>query len=263
MPNNAPKRGSFCASWVLCGCSVVLVLVCCGVFFSWFPFVWCWGVLWRRSLSLTACCVLCGPSGLRLLILPAVLCHAVLCLLCRAVFCLVAACLSPWMRGVCDERCALWRAFYLLAGVPLGATTRRTVQPPPPPYPSGDAGKTGRNPWPPASVGPTAQTATGKLNPPPRNRHRRGGGTLDNPIPLTHDPTKPARRTAQPAEAEPNPTGWAASSCVYINHTTHGARAQPAATHNPNSDPASHIVCRTVRPPAQGGQREEQAQQPL
>ena len=117
-------------------------------------------------------------------------------------------------------------------------------------------------PPPPPQRRPARTNPTRMLNPPPPNRHRRGGGTVGNPKPQTHDPTKPAGRTAQPAESEPNPTGRAASPCVYINHTTHGAGARPAVTHNANRDPFSHTVCRPVRAPAQRGQREEQANPP-
>ena len=83
------------------------------------------------------------------------------------------------------------------------------------------------------------------------------------PGPKTHDPTKRAGATAQPAEPEPNPTERAVGQCVYTNHKTHRAGAQPAATRNTNSDPVSHTVRRPVRAPAQGGQREEQANPPL
>ena len=131
-----------------------------------------------------------------------------------------------------------------------------------PPPQAGPPGKQDTNPAPPPAVALLAQTATRRLNPPPPNPHCRGGGTLGNPTPLTHDPTKPAGATAQPAEPEPNPTGWAASPCVYISNTTHAAGAGPAATYSANSDPVSHTVCRPVHAPAQGGEREEQANPP-
>ena len=41
-----------------------------------------------------------------------------------------------------------------------------------------------------------------------------------------------------------------------------GGRARPVATHNTNSDQVNHTVCRLVRAPAQGRQREEQANPP-
>ena len=73
------------------------------------------------------------------------------------------------------------------------------------------------------------------------------------PLPLTPDPTKPAGATAQPAEAEPNPTGQAVSPCVYISHKAHRAGARPAAACNTNSEAGCHALHRPVHAGRAGG----------
>ena len=132
--------------------------------------------------------------------------------------------------------------------------------------------KTERSPRPPARGGPPPQTTTGKLNPPAPSRHDKGGGTLGNPTPkkrpshpppsLTNNPSKPAGATAQPAEPEPGPTKRADSLCMYISQKAHRAGPRPAATRNTNSKPVNRTAHRPVHAPAQGGQREEQANLP-
>ena len=82
---------------------------------------------------------------------------------------------------------------------------------------------------------PATTAAARPQKPPPENesRHCRGRGTRKTPAPLTQGLTKPPRATAQPAEAEPNPTGRATEPSVYITHPTHGARARPGKTQAP------------------------------
>ena len=108
--------------------------------------------------------------------------------------------------------------------------------------------------------------------PPAPKEHHRGGQTLGNPTPkkrpshplppLTHDPSKLAGATAQPAELKPYRTDRAASPCLYISHKAHGVGSRPAASRNTNSEPVSHAAHQPVPAPAQGGQREEHATPP-